>query len=586
MSFPMGNHTYFAWFAMVPLLLRTVNGQKPFKKGFITGLVFFFGTQSWINNSISRYGHVPFFLGVLIVLALCAYEGLYAGLFGYLVNRVSAKTKIPIFLSVPSLWVGLEYLRGILLTGFPWSFLGYTQYRALPLIQVSNITGVYGVSFILVMSNAVIAALLLNNPFVKQPSYKPSATDTSGKITSGMLTSGTFECAIFGAAAFAVVLAASLIYGYAVIKAGTSDVGRTDAVTISVIQGNIAQGMKWDKKYEEEVIGTYENLSRRALEGKSTTLQAPLQTPPQAPLQAPQAPRQAPAQASPQPPQMPQIPQMIVWPETSLPFLFYYDMKNTKSFIEFDKTMHTYLLFGTVIVKGFVSNQYKISNSAVLLNPDGQIEYVYDKVHLVPFGEYVPFKNVLNFVGKLVNAVGDFDQGKEKRLAKTSIGSFAVHICYEIVFPGLVREFYENGGDFIVTITNDAWFGKSAGPYQHFIMSIFRAVENGKPLVRAANTGISGFVDATGAVLGQTGLFEKTVLTVKIYKNSRLTFYSAYGDLFAFGCNLFNLFMVIRLIAVKLMVVKLKSRQSNGDGTTYPPKTVGKIRKNKGGNRK
>ena len=185
----------------------------------------------------------------------------------------------------------------------------------------------------------------------------------------------------------------------------------------------------------------------------------------------------------------------------------------------------------------------------VLLDREGKKAYVYDKIHLVPFGEYVPLRRVLFFIDKLVAGIGDFMPGKVYIPADSEVGRFGTLICYEVIFPGLVRKFYTQGGDFIVTITNDAWFGKTAGPYQHFSMAVFRAIENRKPLVRAANTGISGFIDSNGRILAVSGLFERLVLTHTIKTDSAMTFYTRFGDLFSFFCIVISIILVGNIVS-------------------------------------
>ncbi|MEJ2697791.1 MAG: apolipoprotein N-acyltransferase, partial [Candidatus Sulfobium sp.] len=219
----------------------------------------------------------------------------------------------------------------------------------------------------------------------------------------------------------------------------------------------------------------------------------------------------------------------------------------TAKLTDFEKGLGSDLLFGTVLVKQRSAEKVLLSNSAVLLDKEGKTIYEYDKIHMVPFGEYVPLRSILFFINKLVTGIGDYVPGKEYVKAKTGFGSFATLICYEVIFPGLVRKFYTDGGDFIVNITNDAWFGDTAGPYQHFSMAVFRAIENRKPLIRAANTGISGFIDSSGRMLFSTPIFRRLVLTEKVKTDSTMTFYTRYGDLFSYLCMVLSIIMVINI---------------------------------------
>ncbi len=488
LSFPKPDLYPLAWVGLAPLLISIRHPMTSARTaGFITGLIFFFGTQYWIYHSINHFGHVPFVISILVVIALCGYEGIYTSLFATLVQFTHQKTRLPLNLATATLWVGGEYLRGIIFTGFPWSLLGYTQYKVLPLIQIADITAVYGLSFLIVYTNALIADII--------------ATRMNKDANKTQRLNLTMETVMV-----AVIMGCVLWYGTIKLK----DIPKGDPVTISVIQGNLRQDMKWDERFRDYCFSRYETLSSQAAKDN---------------------------------------PQLIVWPESALPFLFMSDEQYTNRLLEFHKTLNTHLLFGSDLVRGYKNNKtLALSNSAVLLSPTGKTLYTYDKIKLVPFGEYIPLKDVLGFIDKIVVSIGEFIKGNSRNVAKTPFGTFATLICYEIIFPDLVREFYRYGGDFIVTITNDAWFGQTSGPYQHFAMAVLRAVENRKPLIRAANTGISGFVDSSGRVQSKTELFETIALTGTINKDSSMTFYTTYGNVFVALCNILNLLIVIKLI--------------------------------------
>ncbi len=477
LAFPFFDLNFLAWVAFVPLLLSLwgKSGRESFARGYVFGVVYFFGTLYWIYHSINYYGGVSFPASISIVLLLCMYLGLYPALFSFLFSSMLRKTKLPALLIAPVIWVVLEFLRSYALTGFPWSTIGYSQYRFLPVIQISDITGVYGVSFLVLAVNGAIAdALLLKKRVKEMPLFPVSFTYA-------------------GFASLALLIVVSL--GYGAWRLGQQRRGHP--VTVSVIQGDIEQDMKWVPRYQQEVLDTYFALSNAA-ETSS--------------------------------------PQLVVWPETAAPFLFGTDRANTEKLIGFEKNLGSDLLFGSVLVKDASKDRVLLSNSAVLLDREGKTLYSYDKIHLVPFGEYVPLRGVLFFVNRLAAGIGDYAPGREYLKAETGFGDFATLICYEVIFPGLVRKFYTGGGDFIVNITNDAWFGKTSGPYQHFSMAVFRAIENRKPLVRAANTGISGFIDSNGRITAKTRLFQRLALTRTIRTDGTLTFYTKYGDLFSYFC--------------------------------------------------
>ncbi len=290
----------------------------------------------------------------------------------------------------------------------------------------------------------------------------------------------------------ALAVFALAVFGYGYYRLGQERPG--DTARVSIVQGSIEQDIKWNPEYQEEVLDTYKTLTAAAATAE---------------------------------------PELIVWPETALPFYWERDMDYTAEIKRFVAELNTELLFGAITVK----DAFEVANSAILLGVDGEPLYVYDKIHLVPFGEYVPLKHVLGlFVGRVVEGIGDYVPGRSYEKADSAAGSFGTLVCYEIIFPGLVRKFYRQGGDFMVNITNDAWFGRTTGPYQHFAMGALRAVENRKPLVRAANTGISGFIDSNGRILKTLSLFERGAITEEIRTDTTRTLYSRYGDLFSYLC--------------------------------------------------
>ncbi len=489
LSFPRFDFFLLAWTGFVPLLfsLWKKDWREAFLFGFVFGMVYFFGTLYWVYHSINHFGGISFLSSIIIVLFLSAYLSLFPAFFSMLYSQVYRKTRLPALFIAPVLWVSIEFIRSYALTGFPWSSIGYSQYRFLSLIQVSDISGVYGISFLVLAVNGFICDLLLLRKRLKEMPLFP------------------LSYFMAGASLLLVLIIASLGYGFWRLHQDRD--GRS--LTISVIQGNIEQDKKWEPVYQDEVINIYSRLSEEAMKKQ---------------------------------------PSLIVWPETAVPFLFGSDMVNTERIIQFQKQTGTALLFGSVLEKRRTAESTDLSNSAVLLDREGKKSYVYDKIHLVPFGEYVPLRKVLFFIDKLVVGIGDYIPGRQYLQADTELGRFGTLICYEVIFPGLVRKFFTRGGDFMVTITNDAWFGNTAGPYQHFSMTVFRAIENRKPLARAANTGISGFIDSNGRILTQSGLFERQVLTYTLKTDPSMTFYTKFGDLFSFFCMVISIILLANIV--------------------------------------
>ncbi len=458
----------FPWVALVPLLIA-LRGKSPrpsFLLGLLTGFTWFVGTIYWVFHSLYFYGNIPAVISVLILSVLCLYLGSYVGLFSMFFNAVSKDSKIPSLLIVPLIWVSLEFLRTYLLSGFPWAVLAYSQYGSLHLIQVADITGVYGVSFLVAALNGLIFDMAVNR-------------ESNWRTATGIV--------------YAFIVGISLFYGAGRLAEGEAG----QEFKVSVIQGNISQDKKWEARFQKEVIDTYERLTLDAL---------------------------------------PESPDMIVWPETATPFIFDYHEDLTEETYAFQKGLKTHLLFGSIMLNRMESGESSFTNSAILLSPQGEVASVYNKMHLVPYGEYVPFRDLIPFARRLTAGIGDFNPGKEPLVMETPFAKIGNLICYEIIFPGLVRSFVERGADVLVTITNDAWFGRTSAPYQHFAMAVFRAVENRVPVIRSANTGISGFIDSRGRITKTSDIFVEAVLNEKIAVGSRRSIYTEYGDLFAYLC--------------------------------------------------
>ncbi len=480
LSFPNFDLEFWAWFALVPLFY-SVEGKGPyqsFKLGFLTGLISFLGILYWIIVAVHTYGNVPLVLSAFILLLLVVYLSLYIGAFAYLTRLLQNRSGLQITLFTPFLWVALEYLRSFLLTGFPWANLGYSQYLNLPFIQMADITGAYGLSFVILLVNATLFRVL------HQWSKKAFP----------------FKEVVFTA----IILFGFLIYGHLRMGIVDRQMIQNPPLKIGLVQGNIDQSIKWDKSFQLETLKIYEKLSFKTA-GEN--------------------------------------PDLIIWPETATPF-FFQDAKEYQPLVlDIPKKTNAFLLFGTPsykIEKGKVSHY----NTAYLVSPSGDLVGKYDKIHLVPFGEYIPLQDLLFFIGSLGEGIGDFRSGKEIFNFSLPQGRFGVLICFEIIFPDLCRRFVKRGANFLVTITNDAWFGRTSAPYQHFSMATFRAVENRVFVARAANTGVTGFIDPRGKILRQGGIFTEEAMNGMVRLSSQKTFYTLYGDIFAWVCSAFSIFLL------------------------------------------
>lgn len=535
MSFPKFDLHWLAWVAMVPLMLSLyrLNEKQAFNGGLIMGLSHFLSLLYWIVPTISIYGELSLFLALPILILLAGYLALYPALFAYgiryfhsglmakhntdptviaqtsLSKNISKKLMphrsdkgkfLPPEHSIPDksiqdksmpdwllpltaavLWVGLEYIRSNFLTGFPWGAAGYSQYMQLNLIQIADITSVYGISFIIILTNGVVT-LAWRGCF---------ASDRERRSTRDVILWTLSLLALFGGV---------ISYGKMRIATIEKISAKSDSSDISVVQGNIDQIVKWNEAYQESTITQYCNLSMQAAQHH---------------------------------------PDLIIWPETALPFYYSWNKKMSDKVDSCIMDAGTTFLIGSPAFRTVdeAAKSYNIFNRAYMINKLGVVTGSYDKVHLVPFGEYVPFGRYLSFLGKIIAQAGDFSSGKKDTEPLAFNGSsVGVLICFEIIFPHLSRTVVNNGAQILVTMTNDAWFGYTSAPGQHFTTSVFRAIENRRAVARAANTGISGFIDPTGKILQVSKLFEECSLTQKIPSLKIKTVYSMVGDLFAYIC--------------------------------------------------
>ncbi|MBN1931026.1 MAG: apolipoprotein N-acyltransferase [Desulfobacterales bacterium] len=481
-SFPKIGFNWFAWIALVPLLIsiNEVSLRNSFCLGLLAGFTHYITLLYWLVYTMQVYGHIPLYLSVMILVLLCAYLSLYFGLFSAVLTWLSFKPII-CFLIIPVLWTSLEYVRSFLFSGFPWGLIGYTQFNLLHLIQISDILGIYGISFIIALANATLYFGLL---------YL-SGKDRPGKRISGGICLGTIVM-------FVLIFSLVWFYGSRRIQSIDKLASAASTQRINIVQGNIDQAKKWDIAFQSETIRKYIDLSQLSQADK---------------------------------------PDLIVWPETAAPFYFLYDLELSQMVQEAVKDIGANFLIGSPSFthrdKGKTVEFY---NSAYLIDSKGQVKSKYDKVHLVPFGEYVPFHQWLPFLGKLVAEVGDFRSGKKGNVIQWGGDDLGIQICFEIIFPNLSRLMVENQAALLINMTNDAWFGKTSAPFQHFSIAIFRAVENRRALIRSANTGISGFIDPVGRIVASTPLFEEATMTQTVPLMKTTTFYTRFGDLFAMVC--------------------------------------------------
>jgi apolipoprotein N-acyltransferase len=481
-SFPPGVTPWTAWVALVPLLW-CVSDKAPsraFVLGLLAGFVHALTLIYWILVVMGHYGGLDILTSTGILILFCLYLALFPAGFACL-SRLVAGGRFQV-LWWAALWVSLEYVRAWILTGFPWCLLGYSQYSRIHLIQMADLTGVYGISFLILLSNGLIYRLLFD---------RPSFRRATGMVETALAL---------------MLISASLVYGWHRVASYGEGTGRLSSLRVAVIQGNIDQSLKWNAEFQGKTVGIYETLTRQA---------APFR------------------------------PDLVLWPETAVPFFFQEKTSLSRRVAEAAAGLKASLVFGSPAY-GHVDGKARFYNRAYLLSPEGRPIDYYDKMHLVPFGEYVPLKRFLPFVHRLVPAAGDFAAGSKLGPLEIPGTPAGVLICYEVIFPELARAQVEKGARILLNLTNDAWFGRTSAPYQHLSMSVFRAVENGRPLVRAANTGISAFISPIGEITLKSDLFAEGVLTREVkLPEPAFRFYTLHGDLFAAALLLLVLIKII-----------------------------------------
>ena len=474
LSFPKFGHPAFAWIALTPLLIaltRQGGLARSFGLGVVAGVVYFCGTIYWLTRVMVVYGGLPFWVAAPVNALFIAYLALFPALFAVIVRRLVLAHGTAGLLTSPLVWVATELGRTYLFTGFPWVLLGYSQAKTLAIAQFASLFGVYGVSALVVGANAATAHLV-----VETTARGDRARARAAWVASGAIALGLFGVAIWG--------------GLRAARAEWTRAGQR--VHVGVVQGNVEPLAKLDSSLTRTILGEYLENTRRAVAAGST---------------------------------------FVVWPESATPFLFEQDRVGADQIKALARQLQAAVLFGSDQFERGTPNKYY--NAAYAVDADGAVSGPYRKMHLVPFGEYVP--RPFFYAGKIVEAVSDFSAGSTATLLLAGGHPVSVAICYEIIYPALVREFVRGGTELLTTITNDAWFGPTSAPYQHFDQASMRAIEEGRYLVRSANTGISGLVDPYGHVLVQTGIFQPAVIDGEVRFLTVSTFYARHGDIFAYA---------------------------------------------------
>jgi apolipoprotein N-acyltransferase len=444
---------------------------RAFSLGLTAGGVYFAGTLYWLVETMVTFGGLSTPLAMLAAVLLVAYLALFPGVFALVTARFGRYFGSTAALFAAPAWVASELGRQYVWDGFPWALLGYSQVTWLPIAQLASVTGVYGLSALLALASGTLALL-----YIEHRRWRWTA-----------------------AALVLLLIAACGAWGqWRLARSPLLQAG--EPVRVAVVQANIAQEDKWNPALAGAITERHLEMTRQALAGGA---------------------------------------RFIIWPESATPFFFEEDLVGGAAIRRLAREGGATLLIGSDQIEpmraeaGRTRPERRIYNAAFLVKPDGQVGAVYRKMRLVPFGEYVPARRLLFFVSPIVEAATDFSPGEEPVMLPVGSHLASTAICYEVIYGNLMRQFVLHGAELLTTITNDAWYGRSSAAFQHWEQASLRAIEGGRYLARAANTGISGFVDPYGRVLQKSGLFEQALLVEDVRFITARTIYSYVGDLAA-----------------------------------------------------
>jgi len=493
--FPLPDIYILSWIAVAPLLIAILRARQPatlqlqgvekllpvnptqgFFLGYICGILWYAGTCYWVFNTMKQYGGIGTLGAAGLLLLFCLYLALYHGVFGLIISLLARRSERMALVLAPFAWVAIELAR-TRISGFPWNLLGTAQADNIPLSRLATYTGVYGISFEIVVVNTAIAGA-----FVVPRSRRRALLLVS-------------------------VSAALLLQAARWVPAPAIP---TDHAAI-LVQENVPvlEGADWTRQYFEDTLVDLSRLS----------LSAALQN-----------------HAG-----------LIVWPESPAPF-YTGDPLFRNGLSQIAGASHAWVVAGSVGVQNAeLSHQQPthIFNSATLVDPQGNWDGRYDKIHLVPFGEYVPFKRVLGFAGGLTKEVGDFSRGTSRAPLIAGDQKLGVFICYESVFPDEVRQFAKEGAQVLVNISNDGWYGDSGAYAQHLKQARMRAVENARWFLRDTNTGVTAAIDPYGRVVQSLERKKRAALVADYALENVATFYTRHGDWLAYACAIITVGAII-----------------------------------------
>ena len=512
--FPKIHLRGLVWLACLPVLVALA-GEKRLKRAFLLGYVcgagFFAGSCYWFVIVTESYGHLEPALAVVVLILFVIVDSTFFGGFGLTMGWAARRSAGWALALSPFLWVAMELARTYLLTGFPWNLLGYAV-QSSGVRQIASATGVYGLSFLAVATNALAAWVLLS----------------PRRARAGLALGGW------------LLLLFVVQWRLAPPPAA---VGKEFAILVQPnVPLNDTEMEAWIPWRDPTQLQQLVQFSVRAVEQFSPVNVAPASGRPDTPIDNRQS--------------TIDNPPLLIWAENPAPFFFTRDPIFRNAMENMARQTHAFVIANTIIPLDAKGDT--ITNSAFTLDPQGREVSRYDKIHLVPFGEYVPVWALPGLVHKITSEVGNFVPGSSYSVAKSPGGGIGVFICYEAIIPQLARQLVAGGAGVLVNISNDAWYGDSAAAYQHLEMARLRAIENHRYLLRATNNGLTSLIDPYGRVLEEIPRYQRLAMPAHFDFETRQTFYSAHGDVFAWLCALLAGLMLTLVSASK----KLKARSS------------------------
>jgi apolipoprotein N-acyltransferase len=523
--------TAFCWIALLPFLWALLGNDKTGNPltlrqgailGYACGFIWYIGNCYWIYQTMYLYGALakPIAAGILVLF--CLYLGLYHALFGTLIAAFRRRFGRQFaLLLVPFAWVAVELARARI-TGLPWDLLGTAQVDNPLLTRFAPVTGVYGLSFII----AAVNALWLIRIHIRERRYTRLVLTIAG-----------------------VAIIVVYVMGLRLI-ANPKD--SPTSATATLVQENLEVGAAntGPQPTTRQFLESFSYLSRYPSQRFLLGIPELADTPSVVLIR-----RQTSADGADPNASTPTPTGLIVWPESPAPF-FDNDPQFRAAMSDLARTAQAPIIVGNTGLEPnpAAKSGYTFYNRASFVMPDGTFAGHYDKMHLVPFGEYTPYKNIFFFAKSLLSEVGLFEPGTQRTVFATGGHTYGVFICYESIFGDEIRQLAQQGADVLINISNDGWYGDTSAAWQHLNMVRMRAIENHRWVLRATNTGVTAAINPFGRVTAAAPRHQRTSIRVHFAYEYDLTFYAAHGDLFAYACAFITtlglIFSLRRKIAV------------------------------------